>query len=477
MLSLKDMATRRIVAVLFKESDILASVSNFRRKFLLWNEKKSLKVWEETVEDKVSDKISKLGLPKSLTKLLIDTAKPMGREIPGWKTLHEKYLLKSYKKGIHFDAPILERLCWTAAGALDYRKTAEELIRSDVIDVVGRYKIACLYCLEDWIPLIWNELPEEKKLYFYNGIHNLHLMIEKLRLQFWWPYIIRGEQSKLDSFFRYSRNPITFHRFAFQYSAAIRNKAAAEYFFQKLTQEEKESSLITTTKELLSFRNWNSGKFPEEKVSEMLRYLLSVMTPDQQMRIFQERPSQVLECFLHWPLQDRFSEIADLTWNFLRESDYDSVLREMYERFKNSTYYFQMLFKEFFLSIPCDFRKRFVDRQCKSGSYFARILQLQDKEALETTFRYVDSATRAGLVFSELALAHFHSSISRGRWDVVAVCLREARLSKEDRERLREMRRKTRRWTGFFQFLDETDAPGKRCSEDETPTEAKMKKT
>ncbi|GBM41662.1 hypothetical protein AVEN_46934-1 [Araneus ventricosus] len=484
VLPLQDMAVRRVVSVLFKEPDILASVRDFPRKSL-YPFDKNIEAWRKTVGNKMSGNILKIGLPASLTKQLIDTSTQMGRQILGWKGFHEEYL--SVRR--RFREPILERLCWTAAGVLDYRKTAEELIRSDVIGVVGRYQLASLYCLEDWIPLLWNELPEEKKLYFYD--EKRHLESRWLPLQFSWPYIIKGELSKLYSLTRsYRRKLVSLHQFAFEESVEMPNKAAAEFFFQKLTQEEKEASLIPITKNLLAYRNCYQGVFPKEKVSEMLRYLLSVMTPDQQMRIFHEHAYTVLRSFVDWPCQDQFSEIADLVWNFLPESDYNSFLREMYERLRNSGYYFQMLFQEFFLRIPCDFRKRFMDRQCESGSYFARVLHLEDKEALETTFRCVDAATRAGILFSGFAFDYFRSSISRGRWDVVAVCLREARLSKEDRERLKEAftgyltliglgekELKTRKWTRFFQFLDETDAPSKRCSEDETPTEAKMKKT
>ncbi|GBN63969.1 hypothetical protein AVEN_5024-1 [Araneus ventricosus] len=147
----------------------------------------------------------------------------------------------------------------------------------------------------------------------------------------------------------------------------------------------------------------------------MLSDLLPVITPDQQMQIFQEEPSGVLECFLRWPLQDQFSEIADLILNFLPEGYYNSVLWEMYESFANSGYYFQALFQEFFLRIPCDFKESFVDLECEIDSYFAHILRLQNMKALETTFRSVDAATRAELVFSDLALEHFYFSISRGR--------------------------------------------------------------
>ncbi|GBM26055.1 hypothetical protein AVEN_62018-1 [Araneus ventricosus] len=288
-LSLKDMAIRRLASVLFKESNILASISNFHCKFSLCDE-----VWQETVEDKLPDEISKLGLPKSLKKLLIDTVKPMGLQVGRWKEFHEEYLHDSYGEEIHFDVPILVKLRWTAAGAVDYRKTAEELVRSDVIDIVEPYKLSCLYCMEAYIPMFWKELPKENKQYFCRKTERC-FQNGGLDLEFWWPYIIKGQESNLDNLTRsYRRNQITFHQYAFQCSAEKGNKTAAEYFFQKLTHEEKEVSLMSTTRSLLTYdyttRNYldreDDKEFPSETFSELLSYLLSVMTPDQQMRIF-----------------------------------------------------------------------------------------------------------------------------------------------------------------------------------------------
>ncbi|GBM33949.1 hypothetical protein AVEN_79841-1 [Araneus ventricosus] len=486
-LLLKDITIRRVVAVLFKESDILASIGNLRHEYD-FEDSYSLKVWRETVEDKMSDKILKLGLPKPLTKQMMDTSKPMCKQVSGWKGFHEAYLLDSNRSShLHFHVPILEKLCWTAAGTVDYPKTAEELVCSDVIDNVKRYKLACLYCLEEYIPQLWQELPTNKKTHFRN--EKDPLQIERLALQFWWPYIIKGEESKLDNLTRsYREDQLTFHQYAFQYSATKGNKIAADFFFQKLSDEDKEASLIRATRALIASLNtlpntlnYDYGKFPKEKVFEMLRYLLSVITSDQQMQIFLEEPDEVLRCFLHWPLQDQFSEIADIIWDFLHERSYNSLLLEMYESFQNSSHYFQTLFQEFFPRIP-----RFVDQQCEDDSYLDRALWLADIEALEITFRSVDAATRVGLVFSELVINHFEMFISRGRWDVMEVLLREARLSKEDRKRLKEVLRpyltsigvgemnlKTRKWTRLFKYLDETNAPSKKCLEYETPTEAK----
>ncbi|GBO14656.1 hypothetical protein AVEN_258223-1 [Araneus ventricosus] len=486
--SLKDMAIRRMATVLFKESTILASISNMHtrsRSFINYEGE-----WRETVEDKLPDEVSKLGLPKSLTKLLIDTVKLMCRQVGKWKEFHEEYLQDSLDEDIYFDIAILEKLCWTAAGAVDYGKTAKELVRSDVIDTVKKFKLACLYCLEDFIPLFWQELPNENKKYFCNKRRH-RLEIGPLGLQFWWPYIINGQESKLEDLIRsYRGDQITLHQYAFQCSLKRGNKTAAEYFFQKLTLEEKEASLMSSTRVLLGSRiSYWYNVFPREQFSELLIYLLSVMTPDQQMQIFEERPLVVLSGLLQWPFQDIFSEIADLIWNFLPEREYDSVLQKIYCGFRHSREYFLRLFQELFLRIPRDSWNSFVDRECESGSYFELILRKEDIEAIELFFRRVGAATRARLVFSEPALRMFTRYIKIGKWDVMEVCLREARLSQEDRERLkevftrhltsigvREMKRKTRKWSRFFQLLDEPNDPSKRFSEDETPTEAKKRK-
>ncbi|GBN15516.1 hypothetical protein AVEN_52275-1 [Araneus ventricosus] len=481
-LSLKDMAIRRLASVLFKESNILASISNFHCKFSLCDE-----VWRETVEDKLPDEISKLGLPKSLTKLLIDTVKPMGLQVGRWKEFHEEYLHDSHGEEIHFDVPILEKLRWTTAGAVDYRKTAEELVRSDVIDIVKRYKLSCLYCMEDYIPMFWKELPKDNKRYFCRKTERC-FQSGGLGLEFWWPYIIKGQESNLDNLTRsYRRNQITFHQYAFQCSAEKGNKTAVEYFFQQLTHGEKEVSLMSATRSLLTYdyttRNYldreDDKEFPSVTFSELLSYLLSVMTPDQQMRIFQEQPCEILEWFLEWPFQDIFTEIADLIWDFLPERDYNFVLRRIHGQFKDSDYYCLKLFQEFFLRIPSDFWKSFVDRQCEFDSPFYTILLEQDIKALEIIFKCLDAGARARLVFSEPALETFHYCISIGKWDVVEVCIREASLSQEDRKRLKEaftgyltsigegaMKLKTRKWSRFFHLLDNTNDPIKRCSED-----------
>ncbi|GBN39276.1 hypothetical protein AVEN_120468-1 [Araneus ventricosus] len=463
MLSLKEIALRRVIVVLWSEPDILDSIGKFRNKSVQQSSKEYQNEWCVTFENKIADKMSKLVLPKKLAKQMLHIVRPIGLQILKWKMFHEKYLTDSREE---FDVPVLEKLCWTAASAVDYRKTAEELIRSDVVDIVKRYKLACLYCLEDYIPALWKELPQETKNTFYNEKDTSH--IERPLLHLCWPYILKGEESKLDNL---PGRPLltTFHRYAFGYTVLNGNRAAAEYFFQKLTKEDRESCLIPEAKAAVRCRNSEIDSYPDEfpleKLSDVLCYFLSLMNHEQQMQFFKMQPCDYFICFLDWPWQDLFLEIIALIWDFL---PVDSLVHNLIKSFIKSGYYSPKIFQELFMLSPIDFKKRFL-LKVYDGAFLPAFFDFYDSETIQVIFRNIDAADRAQIVFSAPILRLFYNSISRGRWRMVRVCLREATLSKKDRERFMEafigflrtngvqIKWGIPKWRRFFDFLDETD--------------------
>ncbi|GBL70027.1 hypothetical protein AVEN_233744-1, partial [Araneus ventricosus] len=98
-------------------------------------------------------------------------------------------------------------------------------------------------------------------------------------------------------------------------------------------------------------------------------------------------------------------------------------------------------------------------------SPFKRALFWLQKE--DDKIRNVDGADRVKLVFHPSVLKFFYESILIDRWHMVEVCLREAKLSKEDGERLKKAFLKcngigrieweNRKLKRFFDFLDETN--------------------
>ncbi|GBN50532.1 hypothetical protein AVEN_176983-1 [Araneus ventricosus] len=463
LLSLQEMALRRLAVLLWSGSDILASISKFQS-YGSYDE--IMKKWLETIEGKVQDKMLKLELPECLTKQMIDIVKPIGLQLKRRKEFLDDDLNDMSQE---ISLPDSAKLCWTTAGTIDYRKTAEELVRCGELDVHQRYKIACIYCLEDYIPLLWKELPEKMKDIYGKAKY------QHLDLSFCWPHILKGELSKLDYLLRtFDRNLTTFNQWAFEYSAENYYKTATEYFFQKLTHEEREASLMRTVEAVVRDRFRPESTYLFFFRNEILCYLLSVMTPEQQMEIVKARPIDVFSCFLVWPLQGLFLENAGLIWTFLPPSSYDGLLQKMADRFEMSYHYFPKLFQEFFMQSPLDFKKYFVDEESEfdvtnAYRFLSIFFRSQDSESIEIIFRNVDATDRVKLVFKD-DLGLFYESILMDRWHMVVVCLREAALSKEDRKRWKEalmkclindierIKWKKGKLKRFFEFLDKTDA-------------------
>ncbi|KAF8789446.1 hypothetical protein HNY73_007384 [Argiope bruennichi] len=205
-LSLQEMALRRVVVKLWNEKEILTSIVNFRKEVTPDHEseragrccqekEKDSKELQEMTENKVKNKVKNLVLPESLKKQMMLIIKPIGSQILRWKMSFRKR--NAINCSDDWDIDILEQLCWTSTGTVDYGKTAENLVRLKTLDVVKRYKLASLYCLTDCIPVLWKELPEEYKKNFCNE-NGLSLKIEEL-LEFYWAYVAMKKEYELCS--------------------------------------------------------------------------------------------------------------------------------------------------------------------------------------------------------------------------------------------------------------------------------------
>ncbi|CAL1262290.1 unnamed protein product [Larinioides sclopetarius] len=435
-LSLKEMALRRVVAGLWSGSDILAAISNFNFDLFSPGEKKS--AWREITEDKIKDKVLKLELPKSLTKQMTEIVKPMSLDVRRWIESHKEYFIDSCDGN---NPPDLTKLRWTAAGTIDNRKTAEEFVRCDVLHVEQSYRLACFYCLEDDIPLIFEKLPEERKRFYYT--HNINI-----RLEFCWPHILKGDLSKLEQFVRkFNRNPFTFYQYAFEYSAENGNRTAAEYFFRKLSSQERGDSLMRSVHavfpKIKNFDPFESTEFlQKETISSVFCYLLSVMSPIQQLEIFQSRPIDVMYVFLDWPWHDLFLENAGIIWTFLPPNSYGNLLRNMIYNYEYSNLYFPKLYQEIFVQSPPDFKKCFIDEEHENYipacGFLCQFFDYPDPEIIGVIFGNFDPVDRVELLFHSHVLLQLYRCMLEDEWHVVEACLREVRLSEKDKVRLKE---------------------------------------
>ncbi|GBN87748.1 hypothetical protein AVEN_80728-1, partial [Araneus ventricosus] len=361
---------------------------------------------------------------------MVSLVRSVGYQILRWKISHQE-----------LNARILEQLCWTSTGTVDNKKTAERFVRLEILELEKRYKLACSYCLDNYISLLWNELPSRSKRRFYVILSDS--LVTRMPLETYWAYVLEGKESEVNCFFaNIFGERFSFYECAFQFSASTGNKAATGYFFQKLSNEERDSSLLKAVYALITESKryiFDPYPFKHEKDSEVLCYLLSLMNPEHQMQVLKKHPCYVLTRFLYWPWQDLFYDFSDLIWPFLPEIGCGNLIYIICANIRNANYYFPNLIQNFFLRIPNQFRKHFVRTFfIYAEPIFSEISDNEDIETMRVFFRNVDPEYRVFLVLENKFLLFLHNLIMGGKWHFAELCIQEASSSKEDKKRLKE---------------------------------------
>ncbi|GFY52656.1 hypothetical protein TNIN_477791 [Trichonephila inaurata madagascariensis] len=126
---------------------------------------------------------------------------------------------------------------WTILGIIDKKRTAEAVIKDKNLPLAKRYEIACTYCMNDEIPMLWRKLHEKNKSHYLKARSPIY------SFSIYWAYDMIMELNILDrrigDVFLTTPNS---HCFGIVYSFSTDNLPAFEYFIAKLSAEEKKST-------------------------------------------------------------------------------------------------------------------------------------------------------------------------------------------------------------------------------------------
>ncbi|KFM64169.1 hypothetical protein X975_17661, partial [Stegodyphus mimosarum] len=446
MPSLEHRALIKTSIMLWNKEDIWSLMADFSFRSLLPIHKK--RQWE-VAEDKVIQNISTLPLPEYLKKKMSIVTKATGLEILKWRQYHD---LNSYL-GIHQT----NNLCWTPQGTVDSKRTAELLIKEDnncclgkSLNITKRYKLACIYCLEDDILELWNKMPANLRKSFYanDGSRN----VDEHELVLFWTYskveenitMLGGIASRMSSTLERTLHERTPYQCAFEYAVAIGNKTAAEFFLKKLTFMEREESLIRSAG-YAAIRRINSrnlvtdltptvtNRIPKQSYSEILCFLLSQMGEQQQMEVFRRHPCEVLMCLLDWPWQDLFMETANRMWDILSEKKWKYVLKLITDKVLqgHTEYNYQQLFGEFWKRSPKT-HKKYVTDHCAGGYLLFYLFQIEDEENIKLILNDATIIERKKFIFCDRGKAICEYLIDSDKWDLLKFFIRECVSSKHE---------------------------------------------
>lgn len=403
MPSLEHIALVKVVAALWNGYNARALIEEFS--FPL-QEVGKIDAWEK-IEAGISQKVPQLSLPELLHEKVLGIIKPIGLEIFKWMEYH--------CRGSFFYINLPNELCWTPQGTIDRRRTAQMLVRGESLDVTMRYKLACIYFLEDDIWKLWNEIPEARNnAFFYEEYPTKEE--HQWKTVCVWTKEMKQEWNRGMSL-------------SFSYQSLIGscaeegNKAAAEYFLPKLPPRERDISLATTV------------DYTQDPL--VLWYLLCEMNDKQQIEVLKEYHYKVLQCFLNWPLQGLFMETANRVWELLTETQLYWLLLEIAQKI-NANYKdcdYEGLFGELWQKMSEARKSHVVGKILNTNSCGWHILQwlfkIKDEEKIREFFQLASPTQKKEFMFCSGGLFFFRTLIGVGEMRLLRLLLDEC-LSTED---------------------------------------------
>ncbi|GFQ92204.1 uncharacterized protein TNCT_171 [Trichonephila clavata] len=308
-----------------------------------------------TVQDSVARQVKYLNLPESVNKSLHEVIQPIGDQIRKWLCKHESVIQKRIT--------LYGQFIWTSHAMIDYKKTAENLLKSGELEPLSAFILACINSIDNYVTLLWPKVKNVRK-----DITRCLRQNKKFDTNYppevtLWVAKVSNQASKY-----LSANDHTGEKdidtVGFQNAVQSGNTASARYFITKLDPQSKPQEIRQSAVNVMS-----CGRYFNPAT---LLFLFSQMDNNQIDQILRENAENALLCFLEWPLQKFFLILANKLWNCMSQSVFHSILQAIvqqiiqhhsipnYGSFENPDvyrkFYFECIFKEFWLSSPEQYR-------------------------------------------------------------------------------------------------------------------------
>lgn len=243
-LSLKRLSTTATALALWNQPDIKSKLKHY----FCAGQRFGKRNYLTQLIKEVMMKLDRNVIPPMLYSELMYIVKELGLKIGDWQRFIRR-------KSIFRDIPLRElfdlcanEIVWTYYGSIDEIKTVKSWLENPNFDVVKKYYMACYYCFEDKIKLLWKIVSKKKNFYDENKLNStygLHLVAYWNRIQ---------NNNNFESFVRdikiqskdgdrvYDENRSAEVNM-FRLSVRKGYVEASKYFWNKMNSEEKKRDL------------------------------------------------------------------------------------------------------------------------------------------------------------------------------------------------------------------------------------------
>ncbi|KAL7634657.1 UNVERIFIED_CONTAM: hypothetical protein RMT77_015034 [Armadillidium vulgare] len=328
--------------------------------------------WFRNMEKKVFDALEKLpfGLRGKIPIPVVIFCLTQSIE---WTKFHNEEF------GLPFDysCSFLRSSLFTSKGILNKEKAAREILKDTELSPSLKFCIACHYCFSDVIPVLWEQLPEDKRPKIENKVFENGFCISgRNEMADIWSYFLLGELQILmegsdDSFSLYKFKK-TFDNESYKNCSDVAFKKC----FEELNETEKEEALIFTREKLRysicnkeSFgRHTSNYLFPLQSFLPFQKYIEIVIflfrhLDERQLKVFFEPVllHYVLFHSLSLPYQHMFMDVVSQFWEVLPKTGFCLLLHQIVRLMKNK-----------WSSKLCDYHNILRDFWIKSSSSLKR---------------------------------------------------------------------------------------------------------
>ncbi|KAL7634843.1 UNVERIFIED_CONTAM: hypothetical protein RMT77_015220 [Armadillidium vulgare] len=346
------------------------------------------KPWFENMKKKVLDALEKLpfGLREKIPIPVVNFCLFQSIE---WAKFHKE----EFDLPFDYSCSFLRSSLFTSIGILDEEKAAREILKDTELSPSIKFCIACYYCLSDVIPVLWKQLPEDKRPKMKNKVFENGFSIGgRNEMADLWSYLLLGElqiiMKKTDDSFSLYKLKKTFD----DVSSRKGNDVAFKKCFEELNESEKEEAVIFAREGLKYFlydlENCETLQLflSFQKYLEIAIFFHRYLDERQLMVFFQ--PVILYSVLVHllcWPYQHMFMDMLSIFWKVevLPKTGFCLFLHRVVSLIKNKSSSklcdYHNILREFWIQSP-SFSKRFFF--CLEGMIESEMLTAIDFDML-----------------------------------------------------------------------------------------------
>ncbi|XP_065224193.1 uncharacterized protein LOC135848257 isoform X2 [Planococcus citri] len=290
-------------------------------------------------------------LPCVILDLIREYIRKFQRSLQDWFNRHYETVFKSYNCSQNCILNEFDDFVTDFKGDIDYDRTAERVMQCDRLDDTVKFKIACMYCLEDDIRRLWPPVREAITSIDVNSY-------DCDQLQYW----IGILTNQLDKTYVFKEDHVTTCEEMFPRCATSKNRSSMEYFWNRVrpnSQRKKASDMLDYDDSCLA--RFILPKLDDQQLSEFVNtYGCSLMTAE----LLEHQVDEGIVVIPTW------MHIRD----FMNESQFLELSQCMWKWLLSDNSHYRLLFfcQEIWNTAPYDLRQSTVRKILSNTELFNR---------------------------------------------------------------------------------------------------------